>query len=52
MRVKKMGQPWNYFLKMYLFRAERFTGALRVYEDDFKQATEKFQAYNIAKSSL
>lgn len=50
-RVKKMGQPWNYFENVFIpggtVDLQVFLGS---YEDDFKQATEKFQAYNIAKA--
>lgn len=50
-RVKKMGQPWKYFENVFIpggtVDVQVFLGS---YEDDFKQATEKFQAYDIAKA--
>lgn len=50
-RVKKMGQPWKYFENVFIqggtVDVKVFLGS---YEDDFKQAAEKFQAYDIRKA--
>lgn len=50
-RVKKMGQPWKYFENVFIpggtVDVQVFLGS---YEDDFKQAAEKFQAYDIRKA--
>ena len=50
-RVKKMGQPWKYFENVFIpggtVDVQIFLGS---YEDDFKQAAEKFQSYDIRKA--
>ena len=50
-RVKKMGQPWKYFENVFIpggtVDVQVFLGS---YEDDFKQAAERFQSYDIRKA--